>query len=279
MNCTEVLEYLSAVVDGEIDVERGKEFGAHIAKCPACRSELEIETMTKGIVRGKLPSKKTPTHLRANILQRFSAETPSQEIGQSSVRAFLGRLFAEPLVKPALALALVVLIAIVGITLFTRRGVLLPSSEEHAADMIDQAVDHYSRYLNGGVKLQLVSSNHDEVRRYFKDKVRFQVYVPEMENCELIGGILCEHEGITFLNLVYRMNDKIIYFYTGCSKEMKAVGKVGLSAKAESDLKQSGWYFDTSRANCNVAVWEENDEVCSVTADMKKEELLALLKE
>jgi len=109
--------------------------------------------------------------------------------------------------------------------------------------------------------------------------VQFKVYVPEMENCELIGGVLCDHEGITFLNLVYKMDDKIIYFYTGCSKEMKAVGKVGLSAKAESDLKQSGWHFDTSRPNCNVAVWEENDEVCSVTADMKKEELLALLKE
>lgn len=279
MNCTEVLEYLSAVVDGELDVERRKELDAHIAKCRSCRSELEIETMTKAIVRAKLPSKEAPSDLRANIFQRLSAETSSQVVGQSGVRAFLGRLFAEPLVKPALALAVVVLIAIVGITLFTRREALLPTSEEHAADMIDQAVDHYSRYLNGGVKLQLASSNHEEVRRYFQDKVRFQVYVPEMENCDLIGGVLCDHEGITFLNLVYRMNDKIIYFYTGCSKEMKAVGKVGLSAKAKSDLKQSGWYFDTSRPKCNVAVWEENDEVCSVIADMKKEELLALLKE
>ena len=184
MNCAEILEYLSAIVDGESDVERRKEFDAHISKCPSCRSEFEIETMAKGIVRAKLPSREVPHPLRTSILQRLSVGIRGQEIGRSGVREFLERLLAKPLLKPALALGVVVLIAIAGITVLTRREAVPPAAEEQAADMIDQAVDHYSSYLNGRVKLQLVSSNRDEVRRFFQDKVRFNVYIPEMEDCE-----------------------------------------------------------------------------------------------
>jgi hypothetical protein len=59
---------------------------------------------------------------------------------------------------------------------------------------------------------------------------------------------------------------------------MKANGRVGLSVKAETDLRETGWYFDTTHVNCNVVVWKEEDNVCSVVADMRKEELFALLK-
>jgi hypothetical protein len=181
--------------------------------------------------------------------------------------------------KLALVLGVVVVVTVFGVTVFTHREPEFSASKESAADMTDLAVQHYSSYLRGAVKLQLVSSSRDEVRTFFKDKVSFDVYVPMIRNAQLVGGVLCEHEGTKFLNLVYRLNDKIVYFYTGCSKEMNAGGKIGLSAKAQSDLKQSGWYFDTSRGNCSVAVWQEKDELCSVVADMKKEEILALLKD
>jgi hypothetical protein len=278
VNCREALEYSSAAVDGELDAGKRKEFDDHIAGCPSCRSEFEIETMTKRIVGGKLHFAWVPEHQRDRILQHVYAGIPSPVIEGLHVGVFLQKLLAKPFAKPTLALGVLVVVILYGITVLTHREPEALPIAARQADMIDQAVQHYSNYMQGGVKLQLVSPDHDEVKSFFKDKVNFEVYVPKVENSSLVGGTLFEHEGVKFLNLVYTRGDKVIYFYMGCSKQMKANGKVGLSAKAETVLRETGWYFDTTRANCNVAVWKVEDNVCSVVADMGREELLALVR-
>jgi anti-sigma factor RsiW len=278
VNCREALEYASAAVDGELDAGKRKEFDDHIAGCSSCRSEFEIETLTKRIVGGRVHFARLPEHLRDGILQHVYAEIPSPVVEGLHVRAFFQNLLAKPFVKPTLAFGVLVVVILYGITVLTRREPEALPIAAHQADMIDQAVQHYSNYMQGGVKLQLVSSNRDEVKNFFKDKVNFEMYVPEVENSSLVGGALCEHEGVKFLNLVYRRGNRVIYFYMGCSKQMKANGRVGLSAKAETDLRQTGWYFDTTRVNCNVAVWKVEDNVCSVIADMGEDELVALVR-
>jgi mycothiol system anti-sigma-R factor len=279
MNCHDVIEYISAIVDGELEPEKRREFEAHIAHCSSCRNEFEMETMTKRIVARKLRFTKTPDHLRMSILQQVYAGFPSQGIERVRLGAFLGEFLSRRFVKPAFALGVVVIAVLVGISLLSHREPEPVVSPGPTTDMVDQAVEHYSNYLLGVVELQLVSSSHDEVRSFFKDKVAFKVYVPQMKNAVLVGGVLCEHGGTKFLNLVYKIGDKVLYFHMGCSKEMKAKGKIGLCAKAEAELRETGWYFDTTRTNCSVVVWKKGDNVCSAVTDMKKEEVLALLKE
>jgi anti-sigma factor (TIGR02949 family) len=279
VDCREALDYVSAIVDREVGAEKKKEFDGHITICSSCRSELEIEALIKRFIGGKFSAVKTPDDLRINILRRVHAGFRTQNDEKTDVGTFLKNVLSLPFLKPALLLAVVVVIALVGRDLFSHRGSEPIPSVSATTDMVDQAVEHYSNYLQGGVKLQLVSSNHDEVRTFFKDKVAYDVYVPNVGCAELVGGVLCEHGGVKFLNLVYKAGDKVVYLYTGCSKEMKASGKVGLCAKAESDLQTTGWYFDTTHVNCCVAVWKKGDRVCSAVADMKKGELLALLKE
>jgi anti-sigma factor (TIGR02949 family) len=279
VDCREALDYMSAVIDGEVGTEKREEFEGHVTICSSCRSELELEAMIKRIVGGKLIAMKAPGDLRMNILQQVYAGFPTQNDEKTGVRTILSKVFSPLFLKPVLVLGVVVVIVLVGISLLSRPGSELTPSANAKADMVDQAVEHYSHYLQGDVHLQLVSSNRDEVRNFFKDKVAYDVYVPNVEHAELVGGVLCEHGGVKFLNLVYRTGGKVVYLYTGCSKEMKASGKVGLCAKAERDLQNTGWYFDTTHTNCSVAVWKEGDRVCSAVADMKQGELLALLKE
>ncbi len=278
MNCSEVLDYVSAAVDGELEPERRKDFDAHILRCPSCRSEFETERLTKRFVSGKLARQKAPEELRRSVVAGLSSQR-AWSLGGSSVKEFFENLLRRPVLRPVLGLGVVALMVVIGVTLFTGRDAPPPPSNGISSDIVAQAVEHYSSYLDGQAKLQYVSSNHDEIRNYFQDKVNFDVYVPKMQNSVLVGGVLCEHEGTKFLSLVYKMDNKIVYFYTACLKELRAKSRIGLTAKAQSDLEKTGWYFDTTRPECNVAVWKENDEICSVVADIGKEELLALVKE
>jgi anti-sigma factor (TIGR02949 family) len=275
VNCKEVLDHLSAAVDGELGERSRIEFETHIATCVLCRNEYETEVMTKRFVRTKLPRQKAPEELRREIVGNLSSQTLSPMRGLGA-KEFLENLLRRPLLRPAIGVAVVGLLVVIGISLLKSREAAAPSTDEASFDMVAQAIQHYASY--DPAKLQYISSNHDEIRDYFQNKVNFKVYVPEMENSTLIGGVVCEHDGAKFLNLIYRSGDKLVYFYTACSKELKAKSKIGLSAKAQSDLEKTGWYFDT-RPDCNVAVWKENDEICSAVSDMGKEKLLALLKE
>ena len=42
MKCSEVQEYLSAWMDGEVPQELGQRLASHVAGCPACQTELAI---------------------------------------------------------------------------------------------------------------------------------------------------------------------------------------------------------------------------------------------
>jgi len=254
----------------------------HIAQCLSCQSEFELERMTKGIVRAKISIQKVPVSLQSRILQELEKQSIAREtVGDKVRRAF--RSVASGLrqrgLRPAYLLGAAVIVGVVAFLLFLRREPVAPRGELEASDLVEQAVFHYSSYMNGAMPLQYISSDRTELQNYFQQKVTFDVYMPKMAEARLIGGFLCEHTGGKFVNFIYKADDKVVFFSVACSKEMKTKGKFRLSAQAETDLNRTGWHFDTSRTACNVALWKENDEVCSVVADMKKEELLALLKD
>lgn len=286
MNCAEIIEYLSAFVDSELEAAKRTEFGAHFALCSSCRNEFELERMMKGIVRSRLTSQKAPAHLRRRILQQLEADAVKVEGESRGIRTFLDPIIsslARPAmgtilrIRPALAIGAIAVVALVTLIFLGRRQP--PELEAQPSDLVETVVAHYSSYLNGAMKLELVSSDRDELRKYFKDKVAFEVYIPKMGEAKLLGGVLCEHAGAKFLNFVYTVGGRVVLFSLACEKEIEAKEKISLSEKVRSDLSQSGWHFDTTPARWNVAVWKEKNDVCSVVSDMNREDLLALLKE
>lgn len=280
MNCAEIKEYLSVFVDGELEASKRTEFAAHLSLCSSCRNELELERMMKRIVQSRLPSQKAPAHLRRRILQQLKAEAVKAERESRGIQSILDLMIsslARPVVRPVLAIGTIAFVALVALMFLGRHG---PTQlEAQPSDLVETVVAHYSSYLNGSLKLQLVSSDREELREYFKDKVSFEVYIPKMGEARLLGGVLCEHAGAKFLNFVYTVGERVVLFSLACGKEVEANEKISLSEKARSDLNQSGWHFDTTPARWTIAVWKQKNDLRSVVSDMNKEDLLALLKE
>ncbi len=75
MNCQEVLECMTAGVDGTLAAEVLPQFRQHIAECPRCRFEYEFEIATKSIVRNRLPRVAAPLALRNEISRAIASRT------------------------------------------------------------------------------------------------------------------------------------------------------------------------------------------------------------
>ena len=73
MNCNEVKEHITSAVDGRLEPHIKHEFEEHVLQCSLCRSEFELERLTKRYVQTTLPRPKTPSALSANIINQLGS--------------------------------------------------------------------------------------------------------------------------------------------------------------------------------------------------------------
>lgn len=67
MNCKEIEEELTALVDNETTVFRKLVLNIHLLHCNYCRKLVNIEVRLKGLVRLKATSASAPDELRKKI--------------------------------------------------------------------------------------------------------------------------------------------------------------------------------------------------------------------
>jgi anti-sigma factor RsiW len=75
MKCTEVQEYLSAWLDGEVPEDLRPHLSDHLAACPICQAELAaLERLDAALAELEVP---VPRDMAAGVLRRLPRPTPS----------------------------------------------------------------------------------------------------------------------------------------------------------------------------------------------------------
>ena len=274
MNCDEVQEYISAAVDGEIDRLVESHVNDHLTKCNKCRNEVELERMTKLVVHRNLQRVNASRTLAADILSQLAHEGSSEE---KKPAGWFDTLFGLLTWRTAFAvsgvLAIIVLL------------VLIPSRAHHSHtqpnddNMLHQAYNNFDGILDGKIVPTVTSTDPSTVKAYFTSKAKFNVNVPHLRRCSLLGGIFSEykHEGLA--HVVYKHNNKIIYMYQAKLCTVMGSGCLHLPIDARNELQQSGWYFENHEPDCTLAMWVVDSTVCCAIADINKEQLMACLKD
>jgi mycothiol system anti-sigma-R factor len=78
MNCREVLEEISLILDGELSPERCEELKGHLERCTECFGRHETERLFKELVRRRCGCESAPPQLVTRI--RFAIQV---EVGRS----------------------------------------------------------------------------------------------------------------------------------------------------------------------------------------------------
>jgi len=234
-----------------------------------------MEAITKSVVQRRVKKVSAPPQVVNCILQKIRTD---EQI--PTLRGFLKRL------RNLLSVSAIrVATAVAGFAVFIIAGIFYFQSQNEGSvvgtgksDMIMEAVNRYHEFSAGDIALQVKSSDSDEIREFFRGKVNFEVFVPTMAGCRLLGAVLSEFRGIKIIHLVYARGNLIIYICQTNMNEVMRNARFDLPVEAKAVVSQGGWYTGNPCNDCMVVVWRENHTVCSAVARMDKTELMALLK-
>ncbi|HKW87850.1 MAG TPA: zf-HC2 domain-containing protein [Candidatus Acidoferrales bacterium] len=150
MNCAEVNSLSSLYLSGELDPSRSAAVAKHLATCPACALQLQMNAGLDNLLRQAILSEHISTAaLDQRVHERISAETAPRPIRAVPRGAFI-----------AVAAAVILLLVVgLGYALFVSHPA--PVYADAAADHHDEVIDQQPRrWLSDPAAIAALASKH-----------------------------------------------------------------------------------------------------------------------
>jgi hypothetical protein len=273
VDCRDYQELVSAAVDNHLGKDDMDSLLEHIGLCPACRLEYEIESITKSFIRGRVKLIRTPSDLVERIGDQLrQAGTPAARTTS------LFRLLGVPFAKPAIAFGVACLAVVILVTFSDLGTGPVGVASVAANDVIRQSFDNYVAVVNGNITPQIVSDKPEVLKDFLAGKTDFQVMVPTIKDCNLVGVTLNEYEGSNLVHVVYSHAGEFLYLYQACWETVMKGEKLSLAPEAKDRLQRTGWFVDSRPDGCTIVLWIRGRTLCAAVARMDKSDLIASLE-
>lgn len=172
------------------------------------------------------------------------------------------------------------------IIVFTLLFILLPSESRHIhvvpndGNILHQTYSSFDGIINGSIVPQISSDDPSAVKAYFTQKVNFNVSVPQLRSCRLLGGIFSNYNNQNVAQVIYKNGDDVVYLYEARFDSVMRGSALHLPQEAKDELQRSGWYVENHTPNCTLIVWKgDPTTICCAVAEMNKDRLLACLQD
>ncbi|MCK5572873.1 MAG: zf-HC2 domain-containing protein [Bacteroidetes bacterium] len=274
MDCREFQGLISAAVDRYLSSEELEIFLEHAKKCPPCQDEYESEITTKHVVQSRTRMVKTPVAVARVISDTLERETASRRAHREPRWREILR---KPLMKPALALALVVVMFLLYMDNSPQRTDQFIQASLPGNDVILQSFANYLDVETGAIKPQVVSTQPERVKDYFMGKTQFPVLVRAMRECTLVGAVLNEYSGAPLAHVVYKHAGQIVYLYQACWETVQEGDQLRLPDSVRFALKESGVYTETRSDGRTIALWTDGETLCAAVSRLDRDALLACI--
>lgn len=266
ITCLKASEYISASVDGELDLELAGKLEAHLVRCGRCRFELAFDRGTKTLIRNRIGSAPIPPHVRERILGDITAEA-----GRGlSRRSWFEALRAPAAWRMPAAFAGAVAIALIALLFLDRKPELLqPASAD--VNIVTETFNNFDKINDGSMEPELRSGNHQEIMTYLKQKASFAVELPTISGFRLVGAGVPSPDRDPGTYIVYERDGKFVLFRQVNFREMLSGGRRYLPLAALEDLQRSGWTVTGNDSDCTVAMWLQDSTLCIAVGDMGRD--------
>jgi anti-sigma factor (TIGR02949 family) len=275
VDCQDFRQWITAAVDDRLSDEDMRLFRQHAVACTPCRTEFEIEAVTKSVVRSHVEMVRTPPDLIARISDSLDDErhhprgtgTRWREVLRDSV-------YFKPLLAFAVgALAIILLLREPDESSALRQASLLP------VNILEESLQNYQAVVNGTIRPQVEGSSGTPIEEFFRGKTTFSVHVPRMRECEFVGGVLNDYAGVALAHVVYRHRGEVVYLYEACWEEVQKGSILSLPDDVREELRRTGWHTIARSDGYSMVLWTREGTLCTAVAHLPAADLRARLED
>jgi len=272
VDCTKALELLSASLDNELDRASEALVQNHIRICTRCRTEYELEKLTRDAVRRTFKRVRVPADLSAVIAARLESELEPAE-SPSFFRAFI----SKPLAKTALSMSVAVAVFLLFVVTIPSTNARHTHAVPNDGNIIHETYSSFDGMMNGTAP-QFTSSDPNAVKEFLASNANFPANVPPLKRCRLMGASYSKDHNEPVAHIVYKFGNDVVYVYETRFSSIMNGGGLNLPPEVQREMARNGWYVENHVPNCTLIVWKgDTATVCCALAEMNKQRLVSAL--
>ncbi len=253
MICQEILFYLQAYLDGELEVSKSLEVEGHLQTCPSCRQVAEAEQAFREEFRQKIPREPVPLHLEAKL--------------RSAVKKLEGRDRGR---RAWLVAASVLLLTLGGVL-----GYLIaqPLSRPGFSPLLSELIGEHVRSTRLERPVDLSSKNTQQVAFWFQGKIEHPIRVPDYSTSgiQLLGGRVTQLGDRRVASIVYEKGRRIISLF--------AFSRYKASLAGLEEIRRDGQvFFAGEDRGQQILLWDRGEMMYALVSDVGWDELFQCVR-
>lgn len=276
-------ELLTSYIDNEIRSEDEKNKIKNLIDTdPDFYNRYILEKLAKEKLQKSIKSINTPVYvykdigLKINSLienslknDRSATESELYKYQIQSERSY----FTKYLKYGSAILVVMIALSFVLFSYFKQDLVLLEN------DMVAVSSNIFNKIDSGKIEPSFKTSNSAELTDSMNKYVNFKVFVPDLKNALLVGGICNEMYGVKVAHFVYKKDNHIVYTLQANKDEiLNHTNKLFICDEFKDNVKNGkNWFQCIKDKNYNVVIWYKDQVICASVSHLKSEEISSIL--
>lgn len=291
LNSYEMKELISALLDNEISEDEKQKIQSLLDSDVDYKNRLEIEKAVKMEIKKRVTRIETPQYVYKNI--QTSINTYSEKISDIHAQRNPAGVSDQPVYtdrqKPSSNrsrdfMYMFGSIGVALILLFFSINYLFTSGEDIPDDvnLVELSRGVFEKVEAGDIKIQYATNNAEELEKFFDEKLNYKVFVPDVKDAVLLGGVYNVINGRKAAHFIHKKGDTIIYTLQVCKKDVLDKGNKDImltSDMKENVMEGKNWLYCPKRfgGKENIILWHKDDALSSSVSKMDPDQIHAVL--
>lgn len=275
---------LTAYIDNELTPEQRVHVERAIEQNEDIRVRYELEKTTKDALRGRLKRIETPQYLYKSVYdsiddysKRVATTAQQENISTPHYTSAQKQPNYKKYVYGFGSLFAVLFLVFIAINFVFNRNAV-----SNDKDLVALSHDIFSKVAKGEVKIEYPTTDPKALESFFKDKVDFKVFVPNVKNASLMGGVYNEVNGMKVVHFIHKKDTMVIYtFQTSLKNVMDDKNdKVMLTGDFKDRVRKGDNWFPCGKKKETLesgVVWFKDGVICCSVAYMNPQDIRAEL--
>lgn len=274
-------ELITAYIDNEISDPSEKERIKNlILTNNDFHNRYTFELNSKQLLSSRFKKIDTPVYLYKNVGEGIDAYI--REASKASVDK--SRMFTDQIdvqrsnLRRNLIWTSFAFVLLIGAA-FLINSMFLSTPEISENDLVAVSRRSFDNVTSGKVKPQFQSADANALEDSMDKYVDFEVFVPQVANAVLIGGVCNEINGQKVAHFMHKKGNVIIYtLQAELDDIMTNKDKIILCDEYKKNIKDGkNWFSCNKEKNKTTVMWVHDKVVCSSVADMDSSDIIQTL--